>query len=76
MNFFIAIRNVIIFYLLIATGWLVIATCSGCQTYLPQTYRVPLYITQDASHRLPYNNNIRDNEGTICQNIYAQKKKH
>ena len=27
---------------------------TGCTTILPQTYRVPLLITQDAMHRLPY----------------------
>ena len=53
MNLCIGIRNCIILYALIG---LVAWACSGCTTILPQTYRVPLLITQDAMHRLPYCN--------------------
>ena len=46
--------------------WVVIfALCSllcGCAT-LPTTYRVPILITQDAMHRLPYVETNRDSEG-------------
>lgn len=41
--------------------WAILAavlSMTGCAT-LPQTYRVPLIITQDATHRLPYSDITR-----------------
>ena len=57
MNFFIGIRSALIIYAVIGG---LIYLCTGC-VCLPTRYsvKVPIYVTQDAMHRLPYNNTNR-----------------